>query len=143
MADSPSQISDQLLDTEFGRAVFASICTGDNERYLRKRFGNIFSYYQHCADPVILMFFAISQGMRLRIPHDGGNPQIVEGLGRFQNWHRPSVAVDRQMAMAAIQSGLLRKSQREDELDEHGNGLGGWLSAGFDGDVADWYCMVM
>ena len=132
----------RLLGTEFGQAVFAAVSTGDSEQYAKNRLDDTWRIFRPHSDAVILVLFAIRQGMRLRIPHDGGTVQIVEGLCRY-GLGRRAITVAQETAIATMQSGQLYKIQREDHFDKLGNGRRGWKSAGYDGDAADWYCMVV
>lgn len=87
-------------------------------------------------EAVQTVFALIGQGMRLRIPHDGGSPEIVDGYRKFGS-DKPSVEVAPEVAEAAIRSGLLHK------FTEHDIGQRtGWRNAEYDGDVADWYVLV-
>jgi hypothetical protein len=77
--------------------------------------------------------YLMGNGMRLRIPKDGTEPMLVEGLARFGH-HRPSEPIAPEAVSWLLGSGLIAK------LTEQGEGQrAGWRDAGYDGDVADWY----
>lgn len=74
----------------------------------------------------------MGSGYRLRISHDGADVRLVDAYG-LPNGRAP-ILLDKPEVDAAIASGLITK------LTEHGEGSRiGWRSAGYDGDVADWW----
>ena len=73
----------------------------------------------------------LKSGMRLRIPHDGGRPAIVEGVPGMA---RPGIAVTTEDAQYLLALGRMRKLPMESEP-----GAIGWAQAGYDGDQADWF----
>lgn len=78
----------------------------------------------------------IGHGMRLRIDHATGQGQIVEGLAQYGQT-RSAIPVPPAVVMDLLDCGLLCK------LTELGEGQrGGWLEAGYDGAIADWYVFV-
>ena len=76
----------------------------------------------------------IGSGMRLRIPHGGGQCALVEGNPFPGGSNRVPVLVSEEMAHVMAESTQLRLAPRERRLDRLG-----WLELGYDGDVADWY----
>lgn len=96
------------------------------------------------------IFAQIGTGMRLRIPHDGSQPSMIEGLkhaykgapkSRMPKWREP-IPVDRGVALqAARQPNMLRIPK---DTEHYGNSYRtGWLEEGFDGENADFYCMAV
>lgn len=78
----------------------------------------------------------IGSGFRLRVPHnEDAAPTLVDGIAiQCKQQPRESIVVSTAQAEQLIGSGLLTK------LTEHGEGQRlGWRSAGYDGDVADWW----
>ena len=75
----------------------------------------------------------MGDGYRLRVPHDLTNhpPSLRDGVG---DRSRMSMIVTKDEVQALIGSGMITK------LTEHGEGQRlGWRSAGYDGEVADWW----
>jgi hypothetical protein len=78
----------------------------------------------------------IGSGMRLRIPHDKlfQSSAIVEGLAKYGK-NRDSIPVSEGMAYVLAQRLHKLDEQRVDDRL-------GWREAGYDGEVADWYCLT-
>lgn len=90
--------------------------------------------------PDDFFFSLIGQGFRLRVPHNKDEGASLEdGIFEFiRQERRQSIPIERDAARRFIESGWMHKMDRDDI-----NGRGGWKNSGLDGDVADFYCMVI
>ena len=85
----------------------------------------------------------IGAGMRLRIPHDGSSPAIVEGLSDAVPWRGTSSSrnVRRPVLVSVPLANILRSRLCKIAKDRVGQ-RAGWKETGYDGEVADWYCHI-
>jgi hypothetical protein len=84
---------------------------------------------------------AIGDGMVLRIPKPGiADPNDRAGLveGYPELYRRAAVPVPKFVVDELLASNYLRLMARDDK-----DQLGGWKSAGLDGEIADFYCAAI
>jgi hypothetical protein len=88
------------------------------------------------------LFSAMGRGARLRVPHDGGWPQIFYPNGQSVNVEASEIEELKNLRLITklTEYGVPPPEERAINIDK-GYRIG-WREAGYDGDVADWWVLT-
>jgi len=131
----------KVIESDYGRTVFTALGEFPPRQHQIVAFNTGQSYRQDLSAEAKLAWYAIGQGMVLRVWHDPVSCSLIDGCRCEEQIIRPDIPISAAVAQELIASGVLWKLTEE----RIGNRTGyreGWKDAGLDGTVADfWVCL--